>query len=512
MIAGLKDVSDGDSKRCYNIGIFEMEMYQMMDSFKPRNFLQSGSPRCRSDQLEVPRLEGRLSSTIFENYHLRELHHRPSQHDFTSICILLPIVATAVISMDGGPMPSSTEQLETEPTEKSSELTPLCIGSTGSSCLDVPIDHDPSKKDADCKYKNNFFKEAQFSPDGTTVVTHNDDGCLRTFVLPQDLLDESKHPHHLAPYSVLQSPTNVQSYALYPGFSLQDLSTTLVLSAPVDQPLRLTNAMDSTFTHATYPYIHTKTEAFISPNSLAFHPDGSHFVAGSHGAIAIFDAARTGEGPIAKHITKPKDPIMAATSMRDGSLIMSLDISSDGLLAAGSSNRTVGIFSSSGHGSCQTAFSVAPARDDPDASTYNGTGITSLAWTPDGNYLLVGERQSDGIHVYDVRNQLKRVSWLAGRNALTTQRLEFSTVPTQSGLEVWAGGIDGVVRMWQNPGQLEGIQPPNAALEGMHDGSVTSAVWHPGGAVIATCSGQRWFDDEDDTRTNHDNSLKVWTV
>lgn len=40
IIAGLKDVSDGDSERCYRFGIFEMEMYQMMDSFKPRNFLQ----------------------------------------------------------------------------------------------------------------------------------------------------------------------------------------------------------------------------------------------------------------------------------------------------------------------------------------------------------------------------------------------------------------------------------------------------------------------------------------
>jgi WD40 repeat protein len=479
----------------------------MMDSFKPRNFLQSGNPRCRSDQLEGSEAGGQA---FF--YHLREPYYRPSHHDFTSTCILLLLVATAAVSMDGGPMPSSTEQLEPGPTEGSSELKPLCIGSTGSSFLDVPIDHDSSKGDADCKYKNNFFKEAQFSPDGTTIVTHNNDGCLRTFVLPQDLLDESKHPHRLAPYSVLQSPTNVQSYALYPGFSLQDLSTTLVLSAPVDQPLRLTNAMDPSFTHATYPYIHTKTEAFISPNSLAFHPDGSHFVAGSHGAIAIFDSARTGEGPIAKHITKPKDPIMAATSMRDGSLIMSLDISSDGLLAAGSSNRTVGIFSSSGHGSCQTAFSVATTRGDPDASTYNGTGITSLAWTPDGNYLLVGERQSDGIHVYDVRNQLKRVSWLAGRKALTTQRLGFSTVPTQSGLEVWAGGVDGVVRMWQNPGQLEGVQQPNAELPRMHDDSVTSAVWHPGGAVMATCSGQRRFDDEDDSTADRDSSLKVWTV
>ena len=394
------------------------------------------------------------------------------------------------------------------------ELTPLCIGSTGSSFSDGSIDHNSPHEDKNCKYTNNFFKEAQFSPDGTTIVCHNSDGCLRTFVLPQDLLDESKHPHHLTPYSVLTSPTNVQSYALYPGFSLQDLSTTLVLSAPVDQPLRLTNAMDSSFTHATYPYIHTKTEAYIAPNSLAFHPDGSHFVAGSHGAVSIFDTSRISEGPIAKHITKPKDPKMATTSMRDGSLIMSLDISSDGLLAAGSANRTVGFFSSSGHGPCETAFSVAPTQDEPGATTYSGTGITSLAWTPDGTYLLVGERQSDGIHVYDVRNRHKRLAWLAGRKALTTQRLGFSTVPTQTGLEVWAGGMDGVVRMWHNPGLLEGLQQPNGELEGMHGDSITSTIWHPGGAVMATCSGQRRFDDEDeddDTR-RPDNSLKVWTV
>ena len=199
--------------------------------------------------------------------------------------------------------------------------------------------------------------------------------------------------------------------------------------------------------------------------------------------------------------------------MRDGGLIMSLDISSDGLLAAGSANRTVGVFSSSGHGPCQTAFSVAPTYGDPEASLYSGTGITSLSWTPDGTYLLVGERQSDGIHVYDVRNRLKRLAWLAGRKALTTQRLGISTVPTQSGLEVWAGGMDGVVRMWQNPGLLEGVQQPNDELEGMHSASVSSTAWHPGGAVMATCSGQRRFDDdEDDDTTRPDNSLNVWTV
>jgi hypothetical protein len=98
MITGLEGVSNGDLERCYyRIGIFEMEMYQMMDSFKPRNFLLSGSPRCRSDQLEVPEAGGQA---FF--YHLRELHHRPSQHDFTSVCILPPLVATAAILLVSG--------------------------------------------------------------------------------------------------------------------------------------------------------------------------------------------------------------------------------------------------------------------------------------------------------------------------------------------------------------------------------------------------------------------------
>ena len=392
-----------------------------------------------------------------------------------------------------------------------SDLQPRCIASTGVS-FNGRIDAASTQADTDCKYRNNFFKETQFSPDGTAVVTHNDDGGIRTFVLPQDLLDESSQPHDLAPYSILPSPTNVQSYALYPGFSLQDLSTTLILSAPVDQPLRLTNALDSSLTHAKYPYVHSKTEAYIAPNSLAFHSDGNHFVAGAHGSVAIFDTSRINEGPMAMHITKPKDPKRAATSMRDGSLIMSLSVSTDNYLAAGSANRSVGIFSSAGHGPCQTAFSVAPDRSDPDATTYSGTGITSLSWTPDGNYLLVGERQSDGIHVYDVRNQLRRVAWLAGRNALTTQRLGISTIPTASGLEVWAGGMDGSLRMWQSPGRVEGIQQPDAVLSGMHGDSVSSAVWHHGGAVLATCSGQRRFDDEVYPSTGPDSSLKIWTV
>ncbi|OQO09314.1 hypothetical protein B0A48_04712 [Cryoendolithus antarcticus] len=264
-------------------------------------------------------------------------------------------------------------------------------------------------------------------------------------------------------------------------------------------------------------------EAFIAPNSLAFVDGGTHFVAGSAGRIAVFDVTRQA-GPEMYHNLKAK---AGATGMRDTSRIMALSVSSDGLLAAGSTNRNVGLFGNSGRGACETTFSVAGRMSKVTAT--RGSGITSLAWTPDGRYLLVAERQSDGVHVYDVRNLLRRVSFLSGRNAKTTQRLGIDVIAMREGCEVWAGGVDGVVRMWRNPGSKDGEHVPDTGIK-MHDDAVPSAVWHPSGALLATCSGQRLFakvdlgDDESSSDTDSEslseneqstirqpnNTLKIW--
>lgn len=384
------------------------------------------------------------------------------------------------------------------------EWHPKCVATTGDAfnCTfsrRLKKQHEPILRKYD---ETNYFQDAQWSADGTCVVSLSNDQSLRTFALPPDLLDPASRPHDLAPHSTLASATSVQSYTLYPGFDLNDSSTTLVLSSANDVPLRLTNALHSGYVHATYSHIHPTTEAFIASNSLAFIGDSTHFASGSQGLVAVFDVSRDGEGPVTKHRTKPKNPADAATSMRDSGKIMALSESCDGFLAAGSSNRTVGIFSNSGYGACQTAFSVA---SDPACP---GSGITSLAWTPDGHYLLAAERQSDGIHVYDVRYQLQRVAWLSGRRADTTQRLGIDIVPTAEGCEVWAGGTDGCVRMWKNPGLTEGEQKPDAELK-LHDDAVPAAVWHPGGAVLATCSGQRHLasgDEEEFSSDGSDNS------
>jgi WD40 repeat protein len=147
--------------------------------------------------------------------------------------------------------------------------------------------------------------------------------------------------------------------------------------------------------------------------------------------------------------------------------ISALSSNCDGILAAGSRERNIALYAQEGSGECTTQFSLADQRDS--LYTPNGNGISQLAWSPDGTYLIVAERKSNGIQVFDVRNTHQRVSWLSGRNAVAWQKLGIDIVPTVTGYEVWAGGTDGCVRMWKNPGSLEDEQMPDGAVK-VHEG------------------------------------------
>ncbi|KAK3114328.1 hypothetical protein LTR53_007455 [Teratosphaeriaceae sp. CCFEE 6253] len=339
--------------------------------------------------------------------------------------------------------------------------------------------------------RSNLFREAQFSPDGTTIVTHSEDQQLRTFVLPPDLLDEKASPCVLDEYASYAPPSNIQSYAIYPHFNLQDPSTTLVLHSSTDQPLALRNVLDYTTVPAKYNLISPTTERYLTINSLVFTNDGTHFLAGGHISLSIFDCGRNYSGPISTHKLVPGKKarkFYGAQSLGCKGIVTALDINTDGLLAAGTTEREIGLYADQGGGECVVAFSVAAPPSEKHVVT--GTGIMHLRWSPDGRYLLAAERQSDGIQVYDVRNMVHRVAWLQGRKAETNQNLGVDVVPTAEGWEVWGGGTDGCVRMWRDPGQREGSVPPDVAI-GVHSDPVSSAVWHPAGAVMATCSGRR---------------------
>lgn len=183
-------------------------------------------------------------------------------------------------------------------------------------------------------------------------------------------------------------------------------------------------------------------------------------------------------------------------------------MSCDGLLAAGAFSRWVGLYDSYGRGGTTGIFEIK-ASDTEAEDGDQGSGITQVLWSSCGRYLCIVERDSDGIGVWDVRGTGRRLAWLRGRTARTNQRLHVDIL----GPELWAGGTDGKVRVWENLGMVEGDVDPAWHFRA-HDGkplgfrpivgllsprkltslgldAVSSAVLHPSGTVLATSSGQR---------------------
>lgn len=132
------------------------------------------------------------------------------------------------------------------------------------------------------------------------------------------------------------------------------------------------------------------------------------------------------------------------------------EASGTAMLAAGTWTRWVGLYDMGGLGGLVSTWSVAEAADKE--TEIGGTGVTETKWSSCGRYLLVVERKSRGVLVYDVRVLGKLVGWLEGREAETNQRLGVEIFEAENGTEVWAGGTDGVVRVWEGVGMVEGAQ------------------------------------------------------
>jgi telomerase Cajal body protein 1 len=299
------------------------------------------------------------------------------------------------------------------------------------------------------------------SPDGTSLLASNADNTIRTFILPPTLL-QSPSPITLTPYTMHTHPTPINCLASYPLFTLSDPTTTLYLSTGNDLPIRLTNALSPVPTPiSSYPLISPTTEAYYAPSSLLWSSP-SHFLAGTDCLIALFDVSRNGEGPVSRMRTIPSKRHKmkgGGVGMRGIVSALSMQPSENedaGMLAAGTWTRWVGLYDMGGMGGTVATWSIAEAADK-DAGV-GGTGITQTAWSLCGKYLFVVERKSRGVLVYDVRVTGKLVSWLEGREAETSQRLGIDVFEAEKGTEIWAGGKDGVVRVWENIGMTEGAQ------------------------------------------------------
>ncbi|TPX14137.1 uncharacterized protein E0L32_000531 [Thyridium curvatum] len=383
-----------------------------------------------------------------------------------------------------------------------------------------------------CLLLTKLFRTA----DGTTLITSSSDLIISSYVLPEDLLAPKDEPLHLDPQGKLALPEPSNTIAPAPYFSLGTPYTQTVLVGSRDIPIQLYHALPdptqpegSAFPQpivASYPLIKPQTEEYLAPLSMLWPAPGTHFLTGTANLISYFDITRTGEGPVLRIPTIPSTRHIlkgGGVGMRGTVSALSAqtpDGNGGSLVAAGTWTRWVGLYDFAKAGECVATWGVERSVDETatdKSAPIGGTGIMQTIWSPCGRYLVVNERRSTGMLVYDVRVTGKMLGWLAGRDAESTQRLTCDVYPGSGdggGFEVWAGTRDGTAKVWEGVGSREGAHEPSWDWKA-YDSATGSTAMHPSGSVVATCSGSWTYLDEDDRpykRIMGTSELNVWSI
>ncbi|KAL7942685.1 hypothetical protein V8C42DRAFT_354778 [Trichoderma barbatum] len=397
-----------------------------------------------------------------------------------------------------------------------------------------------------------FYSSAQWTADGTAIFALSSDQTVSSFILPADLLQPAGEARHLHCQASIKLPEPTQTLAAAPYFSLANPASQTFLVGCRDHPLHLYHAFpqpDDTGAGAdegavasrplyTYKLIRQESEQYITPASLLWEYPGTHFVCGSANRIDLFDASgHCSDGPTVtvptipsrRHISKGSGVGMKGTV---AALAASppADVNGHGsILAAGTWTRWMGTYDLHRSDRVVANWSIADADQKAFAISLGGQGIVQTAWSPCGRYLIVNERQADGLLVYDIRGTGQLLAVLKGRRSTSQQRLHFDVFPGETGFEVWAGTQHGTVAVWEGVGMQNDAIDPSWTWKA-HDSPIGSAIVHSSGSVAATCSGGWGYPPEQDMDTpftaadpsldgrNHhsrifdESSLRIWSV
>ncbi|OTB06000.1 hypothetical protein M426DRAFT_72565 [Hypoxylon sp. CI-4A] len=357
-----------------------------------------------------------------------------------------------------------------------------------------------------------YFETAQWTADGTTILTYSSNNLISAYIVPEDLLSPTANrPLKLTPQATIQLPEPSNVLCGAPYFQLSEPYTQQLLVSSRDHPIQLfylnsSSPTSSASPASSYPLTKARSEDFLTATSLVWSYPGTHFLAGTRNLLARFDVTRTGEEPVLRVKTIPSERHLSkggGVGMRGTvSSLSAQPPDSDtnaSLTAAGTWTRWVGLYDfAHASGDCAATWSVARAGSE-DAGI-GGDGIVQTFWSPCGRYLLVGERKATGVLVYDVRVTGKLLGWLAGREASGNQRISCDVFPGQEGsggFEVWSGTTGGTVKAWEGVGSQEGAHHPSWSWSAAAQSTVGSACVHPSGTVVATCSGSWEFPEDE---------------
>ncbi|KAM7198427.1 hypothetical protein V8F20_006188 [Naviculisporaceae sp. PSN 640] len=379
------------------------------------------------------------------------------------------------------------------------------------------------------------FTSAQWSADGTTLFTTSSESRLSTYVLPADLLArDSTEPLTLRPQGTLVLAEGLGPIAPCPYFNIQDPSTQLVLTASREHPIHLYHPFQSdpaSDAHqrpvTSYFQVNPMTEAYTQITAMIWPstptaPTSQFYTGSTSTEISIFDisASRKPINTIATtHKTARKQRVglrgaISTLSVQDPEC--SYGYGGYGLLAAGTWTRAVGLYDLNRVPGCITSWGIpynlkkwpssfgSASSAETDCGT--GNGITQILFSPCGQYMVVNERCTSALLVYDVRETYQLVARLIGRRlgqGNASQKLQADVYPgntSTGGFEVWSGTGDGGLVVWEDVGLKEGDVKPTWEKKGITDGfacAVSGTAMHRTGSVVATISGSWTFVDDD---------------
>lgn len=262
---------------------------------------------------------------------------------------------------------------------------------------------------------HDFFRQAQWSPDGTLLLANTESHRHAVYHLSEVHLNQKQADEEEARAEPIElklehrAPSPIHSCCLYPLASLYAPTTACFATSSVGRPIHLVDAM-SGHTRASYPIIDHQ-EKFRGAAAMKFSSDGLHLVCGHENSLEVFDVTRPGPG----------SRICTSQYKKSGSgqkgIISTLDFSREdtsNVLVAGSFSGQMAIYdlrsaSAVLHFTCPSREAVSQVEYHP-----NQPGV-----------VFSSHRKSTDIQAWDLRFSVNQLGIYA-RGSCTNQRLGFS--------------------------------------------------------------------------------------
>ncbi|KAL1709660.1 WD40-repeat-containing domain protein [Schizophyllum commune] len=367
---------------------------------------------------------------------------------------------------------------------------------------------------------SNFARTAKWCPDGSSLLIHCENRTFERLPTPSfsagpahaDLpCTGTATPALAGPSIVLPQPAPILDFAWYPGATAQSPATHCFVASVRECPVKLLDA-NSGRLRASYKIVDHR-ERQIAPHSLAFNLSATRIYCGFEDAIEVFDVMVPGEGTrlLTTPSKKSKDGLKGIISALAFCPSYGSDVFAAGTLSPHEGN--IALFRES-DGEVPLAFLGGGLR----------AGVTQLHFNPMQPHLLYAAyRRRPEILSWDLRSGM--TAPLAtfvdpsapGPNTLTNQKMRFDIDITGR----WLGTGDQAGHLLvYDLAKASGPTEPQHEVETVevgptckveaHGDAIGSVAFHPLQPIIATASGSRHFDgDEDSSDSDSDSSDEV---